>query len=408
MHSELAPWIVGTDKGKEAKSILDSCVHCGFCLATCPTYQLLGDELDSPRGRIMLIKQVLEGEKVTAKTQLHLDRCLTCLNCETTCPSGVEYGRLLDIGRDIVEQSAGARPLFAQFLRASLRRVLPSPWFGLGYKVGQKLKPLLPQFLKSKLPDLKAEGQWPTSSHARKMILLEGCVQPAMAPNINAATARVFDAVGVQMICAKGAGCCGALRFHLNDQAAGLDDARRNIDHWWPHLEAGAQAIVANASGCGVFIKQYGHLLRADPAYADRAAKVSALTFDASESLHALAEPLRLKRRKTASKRIVFQSSCTLQHGQKLDGRVEALLQSLGANLISYNESNLCCGSAGTYSLLQPKIAYSLRDRKLSNLQAALPELILSANIGCITHLASAAQVPVLHWIEWIDAGLSH
>ncbi|MEQ1880405.1 MAG: glycolate oxidase subunit GlcF, partial [Burkholderiales bacterium] len=284
MKTNLAEFIKNTPEGKEADGILRTCVHCGFCTATCPTYQLLGDELDSPRGRIYLIKEVLEGNAVTAKTQLHLDRCLTCRACETTCPSGVQYGRLVDIGRNIVEKHV-PRTLADSIRRTLLRLVIPTPWlFNPLLKVGQELQALLPLALRRKVPAPDTGNrQWPQARHARKMLVLDGCVQPALAPSINAAAARVLDRVGISLIKAREATCCGAVTFHLNKQEQALQFMRRNIDAWWPHIEAGAEAIVITASGCGTLVREYGHHLAHDPMYAKKAHRVSTLTRDLSE-----------------------------------------------------------------------------------------------------------------------------
>ncbi len=415
MQTALADFIKDTPAGKEADAILRKCVHCGFCTATCPTYQLLGDELDGPRGRIYLIKEVLEGKEVTAKTQLHLDRCLTCRNCETTCPSGVQYGRLVDIGRKIVDDHV-PRPAGDRLARIVLREGVTSPLFAPAMRVGQMLRPLLPQSLKNKVPPRQHAGRWPARSHQRKVLLLEGCVQPAMAPNINTATARVLDALGIETLRPAAAGCCGAIRYHLGDQDGGLADARRNVDAWWPYVqhaeEDGLVAIVMNASGCGVQVKEYGYLLAHDPRYAVKARKISEMTKDLAECLPPFAAELQTKIGASASGRVVFHPPCTLQHGQQIHGAVENLLASLGAEVAPFAESHMCCGSAGTYSVLQPELAYQLRDRKLDHLQAAQPDVILSANIGCITHLASGAEEKsaprVMHWIEWLDERLQH
>jgi glycolate oxidase iron-sulfur subunit len=407
MQTNLADFIKNTRDGEEADAILRKCVHCGFCTATCPTYQLLGDELDGPRGRIYLMKQVLEGKPATAKTQTHLDRCLTCRNCETTCPSGVQYGRLVDIGRKIVEQQV-PRSLSQRIVRAALKEALPRKWlFTPAMKAGQLVRPLLPKTLRNKVPARQDAGIWPATRHARKMLLLDGCVQPAMAPNINAATARVLDALGIQLVVAPKAGCCGAIRYHLNDQEGGLDDMRRNIDAWWPHVEAGAEAIVMTASGCGVTVKEYGHLLAHDPAYAAKAQRISALTKDLSELLPAYETELQRKLAGKISKRVAWHPPCTLQHGQQIRGKVEGLLRALGVDVQLCADSHLCCGSAGTYSVLQPELAYQLRDNKLAKLQATGAEMIVSANIGCLTHLQSGTEMPVTHWIELVDNALS-
>ena len=419
MQTNLSPEFKNTAEGLEAEAILRKCVHCGFCTATCPTYQLLGDELDGPRGRIYLIKQVLEGEAPTRKTQLHLDRCLSCRNCETTCPSGVEYGHLVDIGRKLVDERV-PRPAGEGALRWALKKGLPSPLFAPAMKLGQSLRGLLPAALKNKVPAKQAGGIWPTRTHARRVLMLEGCVQPSMMPNINAATARVLDAAGIETVVAAKAGCCGAVKFHLNDHDGGKHEMRRNIDAWWPYIETGetgeggeVEAIVMNASGCGVTVKDYGHILKDDPAYAAKAARISALTHDLSEFLPELVAALKIVRPQLvedvarSAGPIAFHPPCTLQHGQQLRGGVEKFLGELGFDIkVASNEAHLCCGSAGTYSVLQPEIAYQLRDRKLENLGAMRPAVIVSANIGCITHLQSGTATPVRHWVEVLDEAL--
>ncbi|MGC1175959.1 glycolate oxidase subunit GlcF [Polaromonas sp.] len=407
MQTNLSPEFQGTADGLAAEAILRKCVHCGFCTATCPTYQLLGDELDGPRGRIYLIKQVLEGEAPTRKTQMHLDRCLTCRNCESTCPSGVQYGHLVDIGRKLVDERV-PRPAIESTVRWALKEGLPSPLFAPAMNVGQAVRGLLPAALKAKVPARQPAGVWPQREHARKVLMLTGCVQPAMMPNINSATARVLDAAGIQTVVAAGAGCCGAVKFHLNDQDGGKAEMRRNIDAWWPHVEAGAEAIVMNASGCGVTVKEYGYLLQDDAAYAAKAARISELTRDLSELLPELVEALREKvSARAGNGSIAFHPPCTLQHGQQLRGGVEKHLGALGFDIkVASCEAHLCCGSAGTYSVLQPEIATQLRDRKLGHLHDMAPELIVSANIGCITHLQSGTATPVRHWVEVLDRAL--
>jgi len=408
MQTQLADFIKDTPEGQEANAILRKCVHCGFCTATCPTYQLLGDELDGPRGRIYLIKRVLEGEMPTAKTQLHLDRCLTCRNCETTCPSGVQYGRLVDIGRHVVDSKV-ERGMMQKLTRTLLKEGLTSAAFAPAMKLGQTLRPLLPASLQAKVPPRQDPGVWPTRTHPRKVVMLAGCVQPAMQPNINSATARVLDALGIETVVPPAAGCCGAIRHHLDDQAGGLDDARRNIDAWVAALDAGAEAIMMNASGCGAMVKEYAHLLHGDPVYAARARRVSEATRDLAEFLPALGEELRARIGTTGSaQRVVFHPPCTLQHAQKVKGVVEELLASLGAEVAPAGESHFCCGSAGTYSVLQPELSIQLRDRRLSHLNAPQPQVILSANIGCITHLQSGTETRVMHWVEWLDERLRH
>ncbi len=408
MQTQLAPEHQQTAAGREAEAILRKCVHCGFCTATCPTYQLLGDELDGPRGRIYLIKQVLEGAEPTRKTQQHLDRCLTCRNCESTCPSGVQYGHLVDIGRAIVDAKV-PRPAGERTVRWMLKEGLPSPLFGPAMKLGQAVRGLLPASLQAKVPVLRPAGEWPVREHARKVLMLAGCVQPAMAPGINTATARVLDAAGIQPVVAPQAGCCGAVKFHLNDQAGGLAQARANIDAWWPFVAQGAEAIVVNASGCGVMVKDYGHLLRDDPSYAQKAARISELARDLSELLPELVPALKpqLKRLPDAQRVVAYHPPCTLQHGQQLRGGVERGLGELGFTVQTARvEPHLCCGSAGTYSVLEPEIALTLRDRKLGHLGDLRPAVIASANIGCITHLQSGTATPVRHWVELLDEAL--
>jgi glycolate oxidase iron-sulfur subunit len=410
MQTNLADFIKGTREGEEAESILRACVHCGFCTATCPTYQLLGDELDGPRGRIYLIKQVLEGVEPTRKTQLHLDRCLTCRNCETTCPSGVRYGRLVDIGRRVVEERV-ARPLKDRVKRTMLKEFLPrGNMFKPAFKAGQLARPLLPYSLRDKLQPARPAGPWPTREHARKMLVLAGCVQPAMAPDINAATARVLDTLGVQLIEAPKAGCCGAVRYHMNDQEGGLQDMRRNIDAWWPYVEQ-VEAIVMTASGCGVTVKEYGHLLAHDPAYAAKAQRISEMTRDLSEILPAfeseISAEFAARSAGQVKSRVAFHPPCTLQHGQQIRGKVEAVLRAVGVDVVLCADSHLCCGSAGTYSVLHPEIAHALRDRKLANLEATGAREIVSANVGCISHLQSGTDTPVTHWIELVDRALA-
>ena len=404
MQTTLSDHAKSLPRGEEAESILRSCVHCGFCNATCPTYQLLGDELDGPRGRIYLIKQVLEGHEVTEKTQLHLDRCLSCRNCETTCPSGVDYHNLLDIGRAVVD-AAVPRPLGQRLLREGLRAVVPNAGlFKTLTQLGHSFKPLLPGALKTKLPDtIRPAKARPTTQHARQMLMLEGCVQPGLSPNTNAATARVLDRLGISTVSIAHAGCCGAVDYHLNAQEQGLQRARRNIDAWWPSVQAGAEAIVQTASGCGAFVKDYGHLLRDDPAYAQKAAVISERTKDLVEILRA--EPLEQLGGCTRQT-LAFHCPCTLQHAQKLGGAVESVLTRLGFNLTPVPDSHLCCGSAGTYSVTQPVLATQLRDNKMNALESGNPDVIATANIGCQTHLASANRTPVMHWIELVEDAL--
>ncbi|MGH8504036.1 MAG: glycolate oxidase subunit GlcF [Gammaproteobacteria bacterium] len=397
MQTSLADFIKHTEQGKEADRILRACVHCGFCNATCPTYQLLGDELDGPRGRIYLMKQVLEGHAPTRKTQLHLDRCLTCVNCETTCPSGVEYGKLVDIGRELVDERV-QRPLFERIQRRALRLVLPYPRrFAPLLRLGQLFRPLLPPSLKAKVPPRINAPARPENTHPRKMLILEGCVQPAIDPAINAATARVLGRLGISVIAAQGAGCCGALSHHLSAHDEAKTFMKRNIDSWWPHIEAGAEAVVMTASGCGSVVKDYGRILQDDPAYRDKAATIAILTKDLSEVLSA-EDTSGLKTNTPC--RIAFHPPCTLQHGQQIQGVIEKLLTDAGFELLPVADNHLCCGSAGTYSIVQADLSQQLLDNKLNNLQKNDPQLIATANIGCLAHLRTKAKVPVAHWIE--------
>jgi glycolate oxidase iron-sulfur subunit len=408
MQTDLAPWFRDTPQGQEADEILRRCVHCGFCNATCPTYRLLGDELDGPRGRIYLIKQVLEGKPATERTQQHLDRCLTCRNCETTCPSGVQYGRLVDIGRELVERQV-ARPVADRSLRSALREGLTGTWFAPTLRLGQAFRNWLPRPLRNSVPAPIEAGAWPMRRHPRRMLLLAGCVQPSLRPSINAATARVLDAVGIEVAMEAGAGCCGAIRHHLSDPQGALREVRRNVDAWWPALESGrCEALVFNASGCGAMVREYGHLLRHDPVYAPRARRVSELARDVAQVLGDHAPELKaLCRPGPAPLRVAFHPPCTLQHALKLSGITEDLLDALGAERSHFEEPGLCCGSAGTYSILQPDLARRLRDRKLERVLATAPRAILSSNIGCISHLQSGTEVPVMHWIEWLDSRLA-
>ncbi len=409
MQTSLADFIRETPEGREADAILRKCVHCGFCTATCPTYQLLGDELDSPRGRIYLIKQALEGNPVTEQTQLHLDRCLTCRSCETTCPSGVEYGRLADIGRKVVEERV-ERSLWQSLKRAGLAAVLPrTTVFATLLGLGRLARPILPRALAEKIPRrLEPAGNWPSRRHARRMLVLAGCVQPALSPDINAAAARVLDRLGISLHESEGAGCCGAVRFHLNRQEAGKSDARALIDAWWPHVEAGTEAIVMTASGCGTMVKEFGHLLRDDPDYAEKASRISAMTLDLAQVVSKeLAALEKLLPPRAVKEKIAFHSPCSLQHGQQVRGAAEAILASAGFELTVVPDAHLCCGSAGTYSILQPELAGELRTRKLAALASGSPEEIVTANIGCLSHLQSGTQKRVQHWIQLIDRVLA-
>lgn len=388
----------------EAESILRSCVHCGFCTATCPTYQLLGDELDGPRGRIYLIKQVLEGNAISSKTQTHLDRCLTCRSCETTCPSGVRYGRLVEIGRDIVDQQV-PRSLLQIIPRILLRKIVPYPGrFALLYKLGLVFRPLLPVSLKRKMLVPRSSRNLSSPTKERKILVLQGCVQSVVTPQTNRAAARILEKLDIESVTVPDAGCCGAVSYHLSAHEEGLDFMRRNIDAWWPHIEQGAEAVAITASGCSTVVKDYAELLKHDPAYADKAKKVSALAKDISEILRG--ENLAKLALKKPALKVAFHSPCTLQHGQQLNGVVEEILTNAGFTLTEVQDAHLCCGSAGTYSILQPELSQKLLENKLSALQSEQADIIATANIGCQMHLASKATQPVKHWLELIDEHL--
>ncbi len=402
MQTRLLPHYRESAWGGQAERILRACVHCGFCTATCPTYQLLGDERDGPRGRIYLIKQMLEGEPAGVTTRRHLDRCLTCRACETTCPSGVEYARLLDIGREQIERLAPRRPT-DRAMRAALRRVLPWPRrLRALARLGQVLRPLLPARTRARLPRIGEDRPWPHARHARCVIIATGCAQRALRPETNAALARLLDRLGVGALAAPAQGCCGAVSHHLSASEEARDFARRNIAAWWPSIEDGAEAILIAASGCGVMVKDYGQLLAHDPAWSERAGRVAELARDPVEYLADFdLSAWRIDAARAG--RIAFHAPCTLQHGQRLPGRVEALLESLGLELTPVADAHLCCGSAGTYSILQAELAEALRARKLAALEAGRPERLVSANIGCQLHLEAGAGRRVWHWLELLD-----
>ncbi len=403
MQTNLAEFIKNTPEGKKADAILRSCVHCGFCTATCPTYQLLGDELDGPRGRIYLIKQLMEGREVSRKTQMHLDRCLTCRSCETTCPSGVQYSRLLDIGRSLTEKTV-SRGMLDTIIRSVLRAILPeSKYFQPLLRIGQLGRAIMPGSIRCKIPKRRVAKPWPDNHHQRKMIVLQGCVQSAATPNTNAAAARVLDKLGISLIAIAEAGCCGAVSHHLSAHEQGLDYMRNNIDAWWPQIEAGAEAIIVTASGCGAVVKDYGYLLADDPKFAGKAQRVSELCKDVGEVL--VKENLSALRNPSIAspQKVAFHSPCTLQHGQKITGMVESILQEAGFQLTAVPNAHLCCGSAGTYSILQPVISKRLLYNKLRALQSGKPDVIATANVGCQLHLETQSAVPVKHWIELLE-----
>lgn len=397
MKTDLTDAFERTAEGELAEEIIRRCVHCGFCNATCPTYQLLGDENDGPRGRIYLIKQVLEGSEVTNKTRTHLDRCLTCRNCETTCPSGVDYSSLLEIGRHIVEEKTKSRPLKERFVQDALLNVLPyTKRFKFFLNIGRVFAPIFAKGAYKKIPSKVSKGKWSKQTHPRRMLILDGCVQPALSPDINSATARVLDKLKIQLVKIKKAGCCGAVSLHLHRKNDALSMMKHNIDAWWSEIEAGAEAIVTTASGCGVMIKDYGKYLENDVAYAEKAQRISSLCKDISEIIAAedylIFSPV--------PKTISWHPPCTLQHGQKLTGIVEKILTDCGYHLNPIKDSHLCCGSAGTYSILQADLSTQLGDNKIKNLEADQPEMIVTGNIGCQTHLQERTKTPVKHWVH--------
>lgn len=404
MQTQIDTQLLQTDAGKAADSILRSCVHCGFCTATCPTYQLLGDELDGPRGRVYLIKQALEGKQVSRKSQLHLDRCLTCRSCETTCPSGVKYTSLLEIGRHLIDQQV-ERPFREKLMRMGMKNILPYPArIAPLLSVAQTLKPLLPQSLQQKIPQKRTGGERASASRARKVILFEGCVQSVAAQHINQAATRVLDRLGIECIEVASEQCCGAVNHHLEDTATAVDFARRNIDLWCRHIEDGVEAIIGTASACTLEIKEYPQLLKNDPDYTEKAKAVSDTTVDLGkflrqQNIHKLSLADKLPQ-------VAFHSPCTLQHGLQLKGNTEKLLRSLGFNITEPQDAHLCCGSAGTYSILQPQLSTQLLTNKLQVLTDNSPDVIATANIGCMLHLQSGTQTPVKHWIEILDESL--
>jgi len=405
MQTNLSKQFRHTPLGEEADAILRSCVHCGFCTATCPTYQLLGDELDGPRGRIYLIKQMLEGDTVTVETQRHLDRCLTCRACETTCPSGVRYGRLADIGREVVEQRV-SRSVLQRIKRWLLRKIIAYPSrFRLIVMLGRILKPVTPKHLRQKIPARQRLIKPRQLTSSRSMLLLAGCAQQVTTPRTNQAAQAIFAQLGVKLLEVPEAVCCGSLSLHLAQPEEARDFMRRNIDVWWPYIEKGAEAIVVTASGCGTAIKDYGELLKHDTQYAEKAQRISELAKDLSEVLQQ--ESIETLAIKPPQQKVAFHSPCTLQHGQQLHGVVENILTSVGFKLVDITDAHLCCGSAGTYSILQAEISQQLLQNKLANLQQENPDIIATANVGCQLHLETKARVPVKHWVELIYEAMS-
>lgn len=385
-------------EAQAAAEIIRKCVHCGFCTATCPTYQLLGDESDSPRGRIYLIRQLLEKGDATARTRTHLDRCLLCRACETTCPSGVEYGQLIESGRQLLEQ-VQPRPAVNTLRRQIVAKALvQSGAIERAVNLGVKMREWLPDTLSRQLPVDTFDLEWPAPRHARKMLVLKGCVQPALSPETNIKAAQVLDRLGISLLQEVKPGCCGAVGLHTSDPQMGLRHIRERIDQWWPQLENGVEGIIFTASGCGVTIKDYAHLLKDDSRYAEKAARVSALAKDLSEVV--VSELDQLDTDIGQNRKIAFHPPCTLQHGLKLNGVVEKILSSVGYDLLPVSDSHLCCGSAGTYSLFQPELSGQLKENKLKALQAHQPELIATANIGCQQHLKTGTRRDIVHWIQ--------
>jgi glycolate oxidase iron-sulfur subunit len=400
MRAKFTDDLLGLPDGAEMASILRTCVHCGFCNATCPTYQLTGDELDGPRGRIYLIKSMLEGAGVGQSTQMHLDRCLTCRACETTCPSGVRYTRLLELARPMVETKVGRRP-WERLKRGLIRHIVPyRRRFAFLMGAARIFKPLYPRALRELVPAPADTAEPPSAARPRKMVLLDGCAQSAAAPEINAAAREIFARLGVQLLSFPGSGCCGAVSYHLGEVAEAQRFARRNLDTWWAAVAAGAEAVVATSTGCTMMLKEYGDLLADDPAYADRAQQLASLVRDPCEVI----DPTELGRsyRVNSDQRIAFHAPCTMQHGLRVAARAEACLRAVGFELADVADAHLCCGSAGSYSLLQPALANQLLDQKLIALQGAAPTILASANIGCLMHLRRRAAVPVVHWLELI------
>ncbi len=422
MQTQLAPAFQNTPEGQQAESVLRQCVHCGFCNATCPTYKVTGDELDGPRGRIYLMKQVFEGHTPTRITQEHLDKCIGCRHCESTCPSGVQYHDLLAVGQAAVDAQV-KRPWRERVMRWGLIKVLPSRWFKPALRVGRMVRPLLPKLWQERIPLLPplAPPRWPDrkkAMHARQVLLLKGCVQRSLRPHVDASTARVLDVMGIRAGVSGSSGCCGALQGHLGDLDGAKERARRNIDAWWPWVESKtpAEAILINASGCGAWVKDYGLLLADDPAYADKAKRIAALAKDPGELLPSWLPFLKRKLARVpegALGSITFHPPCSLSHVHKLSsaaqpGPIEQGLRELGFEVnLAQRDSHQCCGAGGAYSVTQPELSRQLRDLKLKALEETEPHVIASANIGCIVHLQSGTNTPVKHWIEVLDEALT-
>ncbi len=400
MQTSILPKFVDTTIGQQGEAILRKCVHCGFCNATCPTYQLLGDELDGPRGRIYQIKQLLEGEPANANIELHLDRCLSCRSCETTCPSGVEYGKLLEIGRGVLNQQK-QRNLPDRLTRQLIAFVVRSRRLFAGMlKLGRLIQTLLPAFISDGIPPAQSGRKmpWPAAVHPRKFVVLGGCVQPALAPSTNLAAAQVLDRLGISLVESAGAGCCGSVDLHTTTAAQAKISAKLLIDNWYPMLEQGVEGFIITASGCGVTIKEYPDLFQDDPDYLSRATAIAENSADLCEILDREIDAGFVV--SDSSSTVAFHPPCTLQHGQKITGVVEGILERVGYTLVSIGDSQLCCGSAGTYSLLQPKISGELKNAKLENLSATAADVWCTANVGCQAHLNVNPDRPIKHWVE--------
>ncbi len=404
MQTSFTSEFIQTADGERVNKILRKCVHCGFCNATCPTYQLTGNELDGPRGRIYLIKNFFEENKEGSSNETslkHIDRCLTCLACETTCPSGVKYGELVDIGRKHINTSI-QRPVLNKIKRKLILNAFSnSKRVALLLAIARIFKPLLPATLANKIPTKiklqtgSASDLGIPSSLSRKMLTIKGCVQKAAAPQINFATRKVLGNSDIQLDEANSE-CCGALAFHLTELEQAHKTIRSNIDHWYQMLNNGYEKILINSSGCSTFIKQYATIMQDDNSYAEKAKFISEHCIDLSE----LASELKPKASSCADKTIAFHSPCTLQHGQNISGKIEEKLLQAGYNLVEVQDSHLCCGSAGTYSLLESEMSSELLKNKLTNLEKHQADMIVTANIGCLMHLQSGTDIPVKHWIE--------
>lgn len=401
MHTQIHPDFAGRTDAQQAADIIKACVHCGFCNATCPTYQELGDERDGPRGRIYLIKQFLEHGTATENTVKHLDRCLTCRACETTCPSGVQYGQLVDIGRHALEQQV-KRAWHQRAIRSLLLQVLPfKRRFAALLALGQLFKPLLPKTLAREIPARQTPLPTPNTKHSRTMLVLGGCAQAVATPNTNQSASRVFDRLGISLINPESSGCCGAASYHLSAHEQARDLARSNIDAWWPAIEQGAEQLIISASGCGSMLKDYAELLKGDAEYSEKAATVSRMAKDMSEVL--MAQDLASLNIGKSTKRIAAHCPCSLQHGQQSPNAIDDLLGLFGVAVTRTKDKHLCCGSAGTYSVLQPAMSRTLLKNKVAALSLDTPDEIVTANVGCQMHLAAESKVPVRHWIELVD-----